>query len=60
VSQYQDGASIPVNLRMRVVEERAATHPGDVIPVYQTAGSPPRQEGAASATVRGRTALTYG
>lgn len=35
VSQYQDGASIPVNLRMRVIAERAATHPGDVIPVYR-------------------------
>ena len=35
VSQYQDGAAIPFNLRMRVVAERAATHPGDVIPVYQ-------------------------
>src|SRR5712691_721530 len=35
VSQDQDGAAIPVNLRMRVVAERAATHPGDVIPVYQ-------------------------
>ncbi len=35
VSQDQDGAAIPVNLRMRVVAERAATHPGDVIPAYQ-------------------------
>ncbi len=35
VSQYQDSASIPFNLRMRVVAERAAKHPGDVIPVYQ-------------------------
>ncbi len=35
VSQYQGGAAIPFNLRMRVVAERAATHPGDVVPVYQ-------------------------
>lgn len=31
----RDGNAIPFDLRMQVVAERAETHPGDAIPVYQ-------------------------